>query len=612
MTSDIKNPEELNNLILKYALENAIKYQGNAQKKAVMQRIMASHAKYRSNAKIVEGLVEKKIREVNQLPLKKQKEKLAKIAPELLKEEEKEYESQQELPPLEGTEKGNVITRYAPEPNGEMHLGHVFTAYFAHYYAQRYEGEFILRFEDTNPKQERKEYMVAHREALKWLKLPPDREVIVSNDMPLFYEKAEELINKNLAYTCSCSVEKMRNLRNEEKECQHAKKSPEVTLTEWKNMLADQYKEGEMVLRFRGDMNNKNAVMRDPVIFTIRKDSHCIQGEKYVVWPLYDFAVAIEDYHCGITHVGRSAEFDSRIELQNTLREKLDLLPHPRIFHYARYNVIGSPASKRKIKPLVEAGDVEGWDDIRLVTIKGLKRRGIVPETIHQLAEELGMTTQPTNIDWSLIEATNRKIIDPIANRYFFVPNPILLIISNAPHVKAKVPLHPDFPERGVKKILTGNFFLIPEVDIKQLKIGEEFRLKDLYNIRLDSEEQSIEDALAVCKPQIEITKPIKRFISKFTSCRLCSYTDEKLKPGLKIQWVPAEPQKVVKIAVKIPDVLYKGDKFNKKSLKIIKGYGEQSIKELSEGDIVQFERFGFVRIDNIKKEKIKVNLAHK
>ncbi|NHJ40385.1 MAG: glutamate--tRNA ligase [Asgard group archaeon] len=602
--------EEMKQIVLKFTLENAAKHDGVANEKKVMQKIMATHAELRKNAKQINSLVEIKVAKINALSLDEQIEMLENIAPELLERRGK-IKRTHELPDLERAVKGKVITRYAPEPNGEMHLGHAYTAFFAYSYAKKYDGTFILRFEDTNPKQERIEFMVAHKEALDWLGLPPTKEVIVSNDMPIFYDKALELIEKNYAYTCTCPVDEMRELRSQMKSCSHAKKTPKETLIDWKKMIAGEYNEGEIVLRLRGDMKNQNAVMRDPAIFTVRKDSHCIQKRKYNVWPLYDFAVAVEDNICGITHVGRSAEFDTRIELQNKIRELLELLPHPIIFHYARFNVIGSPASKRKIIPLVEEGKVDGWDDIRLVTIKGLRKRGIVPETIKQISKEVGMTTQPTNIDWSLISATNRKIIDPIANRYFFVENPIILLVENAPEPrKCKLSLHPDEPKRGFREIITNNLFLISSDDYSQLNIKEEFRLKDLYNLKLIKKNVNLSDLMKIDSSIKD--QPTQNFLKKFKTCCIAEYTGEELKPGMKIQWTVADPKEIVQVEVKIPDVLFIDEEYNENSIRTTNGIGEKAIGTLKVNDIVQFERFGFIRIDHKTKSKIFVNMAHK
>jgi glutamyl-tRNA synthetase len=600
---------EIKELVLKYTLENAVKHNGKAAEKKVMQKIMATHAELRKQAKQVSIIVEETVAEINKLPLKEQTSRLEKIAPELLEKKGKMHRIH-ELPELENAVKGKVVTRYAPEPNGEMHLGHAYTAFFAHAYAEKYDGTFILRFEDTNPKQERVEYMDAHKEALDWLGIPPTKVVIVSNDMPIFYEKAVELIKNNHAYTCTCPVNEMRELRAEMKLCSHAKKNPDVTLADWNKMLAGEYEEGDIVLRLRGDMKSQNAVMRDPAIFTIRKDEHCIQKRQYNIWPLYDFAVAIEDHICGITHVGRSAEFDTRIELQNKIRELLNLLPHPIIFHYARFNVIGSPASKRKIIPLVEEGKVEGWDDIRLVTIKGLKKRGIVPDTIKQIALEVGMTTQPTNVDWSLISATNRKIIDLIANRYFFVENPVVLLVKKAPlSRRIELPLHPDEPERGHREVVANNLFLISNDDYSKLKIKDEFRLKDLYNVQLLEKKAKLQDVINEANLD---DKEILTFLKKINSCSIAEYTGEELKPGMKIQWTVADPKETIPVEIKVPDVLFIDNEYNENSLTIVKGVAEKAVKSLKVDTIVQFERFGFVRIDQKTKKKIKANLAHK
>jgi len=604
--SDNKINDEIKDLVMKYSLENATKFDGKASDKAVMQKIMGTHIELRKHANTVKQYVEEIIEKVNAMSLKEQIDNLEKIAPELL-EKKAHTKRVRELPELKDAIQGKVVTRYAPEPNGEMHLGHAFTAFFAHYYAEKYDGTFILRFEDTNPKQERIEYMDAHKEDLNWLNLPPDKVVIVSNDMETFYQKAEELIDKNLAYACSCPVDTMRDLRGEMKLCEHAKNKPVATKKEWKKMLAGDYNEGDIVLRLRGDMKSENAVMRDPAIFTIRKDSHCIQGTKYKAWPLYDFAVAIEDAICGVTHVGRSAEFDTRIELQNKIRELLGLVPHPNIFHYARFNVIGSPASKRKIIPLVKEGKVEGWDDIRLVTIKGLRRRGIVPETIKQIAIEVGITTQPTNIDWSLISATNRKIIDPITNRYFFVEDPVLLFVRKAPKNRAcELPLHPDDPKRGSRKIIAENLFLISRSDYNMLKKDEEFRLKDLYNVKIITKDADISKEID------NDASASKSILKQYKTQIIAEYSSEELKPGAKIQWVKADPKEMQQVVVKVPGVLFIDDEYNENSLEYVKGIGEKAIAKLPIGEIVQFERFGFVRVDSKEKDVIHVNLAHK
>ncbi|MGC9778267.1 MAG: glutamate--tRNA ligase [Candidatus Heimdallarchaeota archaeon] len=602
-----KEIDKIKETVLKYTLENAVNHNGKASEKSVMQKIMATHTKLRKESKKIKDLVEEIVPSINELSVEAQTKKLEKIAPELL-EKKGPTKRIYELPPLKNAQTGKVVTRYAPEPNGDMHLGHAYTAFFAHYYAQKYKGTFILRFEDTNPKQERIEYMVAHREALDWLGFTPSKEVIVSNDMLIFYEKAEELIKNNHAYTCTCPVEEMRELRSQMKLCEHVNKKPADTMKDWKKMLKGEYEEGKMVLRLRGDMENKNAVMRDPVIFTIRKDEHCLQGTKYKVWPLYDFAVAVEDKICGVTHVGRSAEFDTRIELQNKIRELLNLVPHPDIFHYARFNVVGSPASKRKIIPLVEEGKVEGWDDIRLVTIKGLKRRGIIPETIKQIATEVGMTTQPTNIDWSLISATNRKLIDLTANRYFFVPDPVVLFVKSAESRKCEIPLHPEDPKRGVRKIKTTNIFFIPRSDYDHLKKNDEFRLKNLYNVKITKRAAD----LALEKDLLGNKTSKLEFLKEYSTHMIVEYSGEKLKPGPKIQWVVAEPSKYIHVQVKVPDVLFIADKYNENSLRFDEGVGEISIKNLQVDDLVQFERYGFVRIDGKQKGKILVNLAHK
>ncbi|MHA1244959.1 MAG: glutamate--tRNA ligase family protein, partial [Candidatus Heimdallarchaeota archaeon] len=250
--------ETIEQIVRKYVLQNAVLHKGTANEKSVMQKIMTTHAELRKEAKKISELVEQIVPKINEINPDAQKEELMNIDPTLLDKIVTEKRVR-DVPPLKNAEMGNVVTRYAPEPNGDMHLGHAFTAFFAHYYAQKYKGD-------------------AHKEALEWLGLQPDRVVIVSNDMDIFYEKAEFLIKNNYVYTCTCNVEKMRDLRNQELPCEHASKTIAETTKDWKKMLVGEYDEGSIVLRLRGDMKNKNAVMRDPAIFAIRKSEHCLQG----------------------------------------------------------------------------------------------------------------------------------------------------------------------------------------------------------------------------------------------------------------------------------------------------------------------------------------------
>lgn len=549
-------------LIRKHALANAYSHGGRANPGAIIGKLISEDPKFKEQIKELQPEIAKIVSEINALKPIEQEKELKKIYPEFF---EKKEESK-EMPELPGAVDGKVVTRLAPEPNGYLHIGHAVSFFFNDYYAQHYNGKCILRFEDTNPEKEKKEYYEAIIEDLAWLGIKYDERRNNSDDVPLFYEKAEELLKNGHIYVCECPVEKSRENRGKGKECKCRSSKPEKNLELWNRMLKDM-PEGSASVRLKGDMKAKNSVMRDPTLFRIAEHEHALQGTKYRVWPLYDFANSIEDSICGVTHVLRSNEFEQRDELQNKIRDLLGL-KNPVILSYSRIKVEGAPTSKRLIQPLVDEGKVTGWDDPRLATLKGLKRRGILPEAIKELAMEVRMTRGSTTIDWKAICGFNKRILDEQANRYYFVPEPVKLKVEDAPERAAELKLHPDFPKRGIRKIKTSGVFYIPKGDA--FEKGSTFRLKGLYNV-------------------------------KYLGGGKGEYAgDELVQKMPKIQWVTEDN---VEIEVLVPDILTQKD-----SLKTVKGYAESTVADLKINDIVQFERFGFCRKDS---EKVFIR-AHK
>jgi len=543
----------LNDLIRKHALANAYSHNGKASPGAIIGKLIQEDASYKNKITELQPEIVKVVDEVNKLSLEEQEKELRKLYPDFF---ERKPVEKQELPELPNAKKGKVVTRLAPEPNGYMHIGHAISFFFNEYYAKKYAGKTILRFEDTNPEKEKKEFYDSIAEDVKWLGIKYDSRKNNSDDLETFYKHAETLIKNNNVYMCSCPVEKTRENRMKGIECECRSNSPAENLALWKKMLTTM-KEGDAVLRFKGDMEAKNTVMRDPTLFRIVTASHPVQKKKYRVWPLYDFANALEDAICGVTHALRSNEFHQRDELQNRIRGLLGL-ENPEIISYSRINVSDAPTSKRRILPLVESNEVTSWDDPRLATIKALKRRGILPETLRQLALEVRMTSGSTTIDWSTIFGINRKILDEKANRYYFVPNPLKLEVKNAPTKKAELKLHPEDAKRGSRKIRTKNIFYIPKAE--KFKKGDVFRLKDLYNV-------------------------------EYLVSGKAKFDSDELKPSTpKIQWVTDD---FVEIEVLVPGIL------GKEAPAKIKGYAEKGVGKLKIGSIIQFERFGFCRKDS-------------
>ena len=574
--SDI-NYAELTQLIRKHALINATKHDGKADVKAVIGRIMADVPTARSKSGKVMELTSKIVAEVNQIPIDTQMELVEKIAPEYAAETKKQ--EKKELPPLVGAIEGKVVTRLAPEPNGYVHLGNAMTFNFNNLYARRYRGTLWLRFEDTNPRKEKAEFYKAIKEDIKWLEIRWDKEKNNSDDIEVFYDFAKKLLTEGKAYVCTCPLEVTRKNRASGHICACRSNSPQKNLELWDKMLSNKFKEGEVVWRIKGDMQNMNYVMRDPTLFRIVDSPHALKGSKYVVWPTYDFAVAIEDGICGVTHVLRSNEFAPRGELQNYIRDLLGLRG-PVIMEYSRFNFEGTPTSKRLIKPLIDNGIVAGWDDIRLSTIRGVRRRGIVPKAIEEFTLQVGITHSQPVFSWDLLLSLNRKILDPVAKRYFFVDNPVKLIVEDAPRISVKLKHHPDM-DLGYREVETRGTFYVPQKDL--VDVGKSMRLKDLYNVKITGRRKG---------------EATGRFDGK-----------ELVEGITKVQWTTED---FVPVEVLIPDLIYKGNAPNQNSLTIVKGYGEYACREMKIDEHVQFERFGFCRIDQKKQDSITACFTHK
>ncbi len=540
---------EINQKIRFFALENAQKFNGKANPGAVIGKVLAEHPELKQDMKSISKKINEVIAEVNSLTVEKQKEEFEKSE----KLEKPVKEEIKGLPPLPNAEKGKVVTRIPPEPSKYSHLGHALSFLINYTYAKMYDGKCIVRFEDTNPEKSSYEFADAILEDIEYIGIKPDVVKFVSDDMPMFYDLAEKLIKRKKAYVCFCSQEVMKEHRENEKECGCRKNSEEKNLSEWKKMISGEYSEGTSTLRLMADMASQNAVMRDPVLFRINKEEHFRQGKKYAAWPMYDFENSVEDSVGGVTHILRSSEFGSmRIELQEFIKESLDL-PKQEVIQYGRFNIKGATTQGREIRELISSGKVSGWDDPSLVTLKALKRRGIMPQTFYELMLQMKLSANTgKNIDWSMIESINRSILDPVVNRYFFINDPVEIEVKGAPDQEIRLNLHPDHPEKGFRHYKTKEKFYVSKEDHDKFK--GIIRLMDCLNLEN----------------------------GKFHSIE---YEKFKGKGNLIIQWLPKQHD-LIKVEVRMPD--------NTR----ITGLSEPMLKELKTGDIVQFQRFGFCRLD--------------
>jgi glutamyl-tRNA synthetase len=499
--------------------------------------------------------VEALVLRINSIALEEQKKLLCSFS---FQEEEKEKKAL--LPPLPGAVKGMVVTRFPPEPNGYLHIGHAKAAFIDYAYAREYDGRFQLRFDDTNPLKENEIYYEEQKRDLRALGIVWDEELCTSDDMTLLYSYCEKMLAKGCAYVCTCSEEEIKENRGSGSECDCRDRNAEENSMLWGRMLAE--RDFRAVVRLKGDMNSQNTAFRDPTLFRIIDAPHPRQGNKYRVWPTYDFAGAIEDSIHGVTHAFRSKEYELRDEVYFRVLECLELR-RPILLEFSRLELENMPVSKRVLKPLVDRGEVEGWDDIRLPTIRGLLRRGFLPEAIREFVLSLGFSKAEAMPSIGILESINRKLLDPVAKRYFFVPEPIELIVSSAPELVVDLRLHPE-KDLGHKQIKTDGHFFVSSKDITE---GQEIRLKDLYNVRIDT----IEDEAHAT------------FVSREMKGR-----------ERKIQWVT---EASFEIEVIKSNGLLKDGKVT--PLERVSGLLEDAGKEINGGEAVQFERFGFCRKDN-------------
>jgi glutamyl-tRNA synthetase len=561
------------------ALLNAVKHAGKSEVGAVVSKSLGESPELRTIAKEVAKAASEVVKRVNALSPAEQQKLLQERYPEAIEASEqrraarrKEEESREEqLPPLAGAVEGKVVLRLPPEPSGYMHIGHAMAGVINDSYRLSYKGELWLRFEDTNPKKVRTAYYQSFRDGYTWLGIAWDHEKCVSADMEVLYEHATRLLMHGDAYGCSCPAELVKKMRFEGKACEHREQSVEQNIAVWEGMLSRKFKEGEYVIRLKGDLSDLDHSLRDPNLMRVIDYPHPLVGTKYVVWPIYDFENVVEDKLCGVTHVLRSSEF--HVALQDRLRSLLGF-PEVIVEQFSRFNFKGTPVQKRLLRPLVEENVVGGWDDPRMPTIEGVRRRGILSEAIRQFTVLVGYTKTEHTFDWSLLFAVNRKLLDPVSRRLFFVPDPVPVKVRGGPARSVAIPFHPTREEFGKRQIAVEQdpTLLVPSSDLSALREGDLFRLMDLYNVRLVSKGGHTADA---------------------------EFAGDELRYDIKkLQWVKDDGEKKA-VEVLEPGELYlENGSVNPDSLVVRRGFAEASFASLAQGEIVQFPRYGFVRVD--------------
>ena len=559
----------MKDLAYKYALQNAIRYNGKANAGAIIGKILQEKPELKTNLEEVKKQIIEAVNKVNSLSLESQLEEIKKIAPELLEKKEEK----KDLKDLKNAVNNKLVTRIPPEPSKYAHLGHALSFLINYLYAKKYNGKCYLRYEDANPEKVAKEYVDSMEyDIKKYLEIKPEKTLFVSDHMNEFYKYAAILINGSEAYVCSCRQETMRDLRHKGEDCWCRHRDYKENIKDWELMLKNKIKEGEKTLRLKIDMTSNNHTLRDPVIFRVCLKKHFRTGTKYSIWPMYDFYNVIEDNMINVNYILKSNEFGTmRTELQNHIRKLLNF-SIPNEFQYGRFNVNDKISKGREIRDLIKEKKVTGWDDPRLITLKALKRRGIVKETYYELVKEVGLSKTETNLDFEVVAAINRKILDKKADRYFFLDDYKLINIKNTTKKKVSLKLHPESKEHKRKFNINGKFYILKR-DIKNIKPGNINRLMDCLNF-------------------IKIGNNFE-----FHSWDYEDFKNAKTK-GIIIHYLPDE-KSLVKVEIVMDDASIKN------------GIGETGLKKLKVGDIVQFERMFFARLDKKSSNKLRFYYSH-
>ena len=577
-----ENMNDLKRIIWALVLQNALLHNGKAKVGPVVGKLISIRSDLRGKIKEIIPEVENIVEQVNRLPLSEQ-EKLFKEYSHLIPERKRE--ERKELPPLPEAEEGKVVTRFSPNPDFVLHLGSARAAILSHDYARMYNGKFILRFEDTDPRGKKPipEYYDGIREDLKWLGCNWDEEYIQSLRLELYYKIARALIEAGKAYVCTCSPQKFKSLLLRGSPCPCRILSPNEHADRFQKMIDGEYKEGQAVLRIKTDLKHPDPSVRDwPALRIIdtKKYPHPITGSKYRVWPLYNFSCAVDDHFMEITHVIRGAEHRVN-ELRQSYIFKYMGWDLPVFLHHGKLGVEGMVLSKSKILAGIKSGVYSGVDDPRVATLKALRRRGFQPEAIRKIIHEVALNPSTAIIEWKTLEAYNRSLIDPMANRRMVVLDPILLKVRGlTKEIEVNLYLHPNFPEKGYRryKIIPDNGFFeafIDKNDIELIREKKSFRLMGLANITAEE----ISDK--------EIVGSIFSFDVKEAKKRNLPF----------IQWV------LSKESVKV-SILWSNGRY-------FPGLGERGLLEEKIGNIIQMERIGYAKIEEIGKDEVKLIYTH-
>lgn len=496
-----------------------------------------------------------------------------------------------------------VHTRFPPEPNGYLHIGHAKSICLNFSTAEKYHGKCNLRYDDTNPVKEDMEYVDAIEEDVKWLGFQWDKRLWASDYFDKMYEFAVRLIKKGSAFVCDLNADQIREyrgtLKEPGKESPYRNRSVEENLKLFEEMKEGKYKDGEKVLRAKIDMASPNINMRDPVIYRISHTEHHNTGGKYCIYPMYDYAHPIEDAIEGITHSICTLEFEDHRPLYDWVLKELEWEAPPQQIEFARLNLTNTVMSKRHLKSLVDDGVVEGWDDPRMPTIAGLRRRGYTPESIRDFCERIGVSKANSTVDVALLEHCVREDLKEKVESRNVVEDPIKIVITNYPEEQTEemeIENNRAVPEMGSRMVPFSRELYVDGADFMEEPVkkyfrlfpGNEVRFKGAYFITcnevIKNEDGSIKELHCTYDPQTRSGS---------------GFEGRKVKGT--IHWVDAKT--AVKIKIRNYDYLMieneEGQQIlNPDSLNETWGYAEPSVMEAQPGERFQFFRHGYYIAD--------------
>ena len=507
-----------------------------------------------------------------------------------------------------------VYTRFPPEPNGYLHIGHAKSICLNFGIKEKYGGKCNLFLDDTNPAKEKTEFVDAIKKDIQWLGFSWDKETYASDYFENIYEFAEQLIKAGKAFVCDMSAEEISaargTLTEPGRESPWRGRSAEENLALFRDMRAGKFKDGEKCLRAKIDMASPNINMRDPVIYRILRQTHHRTGDKWCIYPMYDFAHPICDYMQGVTHSLCTLEFEDHRPLYDWVGIELGFSPKPRQIEFARLNVTNLVMSKRYLKKLVEEGDVDGWDDPRMPTLAGIRNRGVPPEVLKDFCDRIGVSKANSEVQISYLEACIRDYLNANAERAMAVLKPVKVTLTNYPEGVSEeldFEINPADKSGRTRKITfsrdiyidADDFSLDPPPKYFRLKKGGYVRLKSAYIIRCD-------EVVFGKDGQVEEL--------------ICTYVPESRSgadtSGIKvkgvIQWVNAQTAvdtEIRKYGYLLNDEQYPGQDFsermNRESVMIFSGKAEPYVFENSENIPYQFIRTGYFKRLNVKGREV-------